>query len=277
MYTMVMTRRQQPSNFNMLRAQPTLPTQPTTHGASINMLREHSLTSLVQREIERKIVSGELAGGSKLNEAAIAEEMGVSRGPVREACRALSLSGLVRTEKNRGVFVRQITLDEAYEIYEIRAALEGMIGRLAAKRIQPAQLQRLRAMVKQMNIVSRALDANAYFPLNVEFHEILGEAAGNEALLQNYRRIINELNLYRRELTSRSAESIPAAARDHEQIVKAIASGDEALSGRLMLEHVLNSRDRLYRLLQPAPAEPARSKAVPASARSKTARKKAAT
>ena len=243
----------------MPRAKQPPPTQPTAHGAAIDLLREHSLTSLVQHEIERKIVSGELEAGSKLNESEIADELRVSRGPVREACRALSLSGLVRTEKNRGVFVRQVTLAEAYEIYEIRAALEGMIGRLAARRIQPAQLQRLREIVKRMNAASRALDANAYFPLNIEFHEMLGEAAGNEALLKNYRRIVNELNLYRRELTTRSAESIPAAARDHEEIVNAIAKGDEALAGRLLLEHVLNSRDRLHRLLDAAPGAPARA------------------
>ncbi|MEO8134244.1 MAG: FCD domain-containing protein [Betaproteobacteria bacterium] len=221
------------------------------------MLREHSLTSLVQHEIERKIISGELGAGAKLNEAKIADELQVSCGLVREACRALGLSGLVRTEKNRGVFVREITLDEAYEIYEIRAALEGMIGRLAAKRIQPAQMQRLRELVKRMNATSRALDANAYFPLNIEFHEVLGQAAANGALLRNYRRIVNELNLYRRELTARSAQSIPAAARDHEDIVNAIAQGDAALAERLLIEHVLNSRDRLHRLLEDGPAVPA--------------------
>ena len=229
------------------------PIQPTAHGAAIAILREHSLTSLVQREIERKIVSGELEAGAKLNEAAIAGELRVSRGPVREACRALSLSGLVRTEKNRGAFVRQVTLDEACEIYETRAALEGMIGRLAAKRIRPTQLQRLREIVKRMHAAGRTLDADAYFPLNIEFHELLGEAAGNQVLLRNYRRIVNELNLYRREVIARSAESIPVSARDHEEIVNAVAKGDEALAGRLLLEHVLNGRDRLHRVLQAAP------------------------
>lgn len=234
----------------MPRLKPATSIRPSAHEAAIGLLREHSLTSLVQHEIERKIVSGELEAGAKLNEAKIADELRVSRGPVREACRALSLSGLVRTEKNRGVFVRQITLDEAYEIYEIRAALEGMIGRLAARRIKPAQMQKLREIVKRMNAASRALDADAYFPLNIQFHEMLGEAAGNEALLRNYRRIVNELNLYRRELTARSAQSIPAAAKDHEEIVNAIGQGDEALAERLLIEHVLNSRDRLHRLLE---------------------------
>ena len=225
------------------------------HDAAIDVLREHSLTTLVQRELERQIVSGELEAGTKLNEAEIAGELRVSRGPVREAFRALDQSGLVRTEKNRGVFVRQVSLEEAYEIYEVRAALDGLIGRLAAQRIEPAQLQRLRDIVKRMHAASRALDAAAYFPLNIEFHEVLGEAAGNQALLQNYQRIVNELNLYRREVIARSAESIPASTKDHEAIVNAVAKGDAELAGRLLFDHVLNGRERLHRVLHSPPVQ----------------------
>ncbi len=101
--------------------------------ATIEMLRENSLATLAQRELERQIISGEIAVGTKLNEADIAGSLGVSRGPVREAFRALDQAGLVRVEKNRGVFVRQVSLAEANEIYEVRAALEGLIGRLAAQ------------------------------------------------------------------------------------------------------------------------------------------------
>ena len=92
---------------------------------AIRLLREHSLSSLVERELERQIISGEIASGSKLNETDIAEELGVSRGPVREALRALEQVGLVYNEKNRGVFVRQISIEEADQIYEVRAALDG--------------------------------------------------------------------------------------------------------------------------------------------------------
>ena len=244
----------------MSRTKPAQPATSNTHDAAIDVLREHSLTTLVQRELERQIVSGELEAGAKLNEAEIAGELRVSRGPVREAFRALDQSGLVRTEKNRGVFVRQVSLEEAYEISEVRAALDGLIGRLAAERILPAQLQRLREIVKRMHAASRALDAQAYFPLNIEFHAVLGEAAGNKALLQNYQRIVNELNLYRREVIARSAESIPASTKDHESIVNAVAKGDGVLAGRLLFEHVLNGRERLHRVLQAEPAQ--RSKAA---------------
>lgn len=215
----------------------------------IDIVQQHSLASLVLRELERRILGGELACGTKLNEADLAGELGISRGPIREAFRALEQSGLVTTEKNRGVFVRQVSIEEANEIYEVRAALEGMIGRLAARRITPAQVAKVRAVVKKMHAVSRIRDAAAYYPLNVEFHELLAEAAGNRTLVANYRRVVNELNLYRRETLERSAEHIPVSTRDHEAIVEAVAKGDELLAERLLHEHVITSRERLHRAL----------------------------
>jgi len=226
--------------------------QASLNGSALDMLRQHSLTTLVLRELERQIVSGELGAGAKLNEADLAAAMRVSRGPVREAFRALEQSGLVRTEKNRGVFVRQLSLAEADEIYEVRAALDALIGRLAAQRIRADQVARLRELIRLMHAPGRTRDADAYFPLNIEFHETLAEAAGNKALLANYRRIVNELNLYRRETLARNAANIPISTRDHEAIVNAVAKGDAALAERLLFEHVIHSRERLHLALEGA-------------------------
>ncbi len=232
----------------------TSPPAPSPNGAALDLLREQSLTSLVQRELERQIESGELAPGSKLNEADVAADLRVSRGPVREAFRGLQQVGLVRTEKNRGVYVREISLSEASEIYEVRAALEAAIARLAAKRAKPEQVSSLRALVKRMQAAARLRDPDAYFPLNLEFHDTLAQAAGNAALLANYRRVIRELNLYRRATLARTVENIPIATRDHEAIVNAVAKGDERLAERLLYDHVISSRDRLNRALKQSPA-----------------------
>jgi phosphonate utilization transcriptional regulator len=222
--------------------------------ATIEMLRENSLATLAQRELERRIISGEIAVGTKLNEADIAGALGVSRGPVREAFRALDQAGLVRVEKNRGVFVRQVSLAEANEIYEVRAVLEGLIGRLAAKRIDAEQVEQLRGVVKKMAAHDRSRKAESYFALNVEFHELLARAARNQALLNNYRRVVNELDLYRRETISRSTDNIPVSTREHEAIVNAVSQGDEKLAERLLTEHVLQSRERLHHALAKPPA-----------------------
>ena len=126
--------------------------------SAFELLREHSLSNLVEREIERQIISGELTSGEKLTEAGIANQLRISRGPVREALRSLEQAGLVVNEKNRGMSVRQISLDEVGHIYEVRAALDGLIGRLAAERITKAQLKKLKELIKEMKVAAAQND-----------------------------------------------------------------------------------------------------------------------
>ncbi|APV51882.1 phosphonate utilization associated transcriptional regulator [Betaproteobacteria bacterium GR16-43] len=214
--------------------------------SAIELLRSHSLTTLVRRELERRILVGELAPGDKLNEADLASELKVSRGPVREAFRALDQAGLVRTEKNRGVFVRQVSVEEADEIYEVRAGLDEMIGRLAAERATAEEVGELREMVKRMQQVARGKDVAAYYPLNVRFHDRLADVSGNRTLAATYRRLVNELHLHRRETLARGPDSFPISTREHAAIVEAISRGDAELAGQLLREHAMESRDRLH-------------------------------
>ncbi len=99
---------------------------------TITLLQTSSLSSVVQSELERMILSGELPPGEKLTEVALATRLGVSRGPLREAFRMLEEAGLVRTEKNRGVFVRDLPVEEAIEIFDLRAAMDELVGRRLA-------------------------------------------------------------------------------------------------------------------------------------------------
>ena len=223
--------------------------QRSSSAQAIGLLQEHSLATLAQGELERRILAGEIAAGAKLNEADIATALGISRGPVREAFRALNQAGLVRVEKNRGVFVRQVSLEEASEIYQVRAVLEGLIGRLAAQRIDAGELEQLRAIVKRMRAQEKARRAEAYYLLNVDFHDLLARSARNGALLSTYRGLVNQLDLYRRATLSRGTDTIQISTRDHEAIVVAIAARDAALAERLMTEHVLHSRERLRQAL----------------------------
>lgn len=215
--------------------------------AEIVLLQNRSLTMLVQREIERMILDGELAAGSKLNENSLATGLGVSRGPVREAFRALEETGLVRLEKNRGVFVRQISVAEADEIYEIRANFDQLAGRKVAATITPEQLAALRDLLKQMEQATARNDLDAYHPLNLRFHESLVQFAGNQKLLLLYRRLVNELNLFRRHTLTRM-DRLPTSTQEHKRILDAIAAGDVELTGRLLQEHASASRERMHQL-----------------------------
>src|SRR5689334_24271674 len=96
------------------------------------------------------IAVGELKGGNRINESALAIKLGVSRGPIREACRSLEQTGLLRSEINRGFFVREISMKEALDIYDLRAHLALMAGRLAAAAITPEQLEEMESLVARM-------------------------------------------------------------------------------------------------------------------------------
>jgi phosphonate utilization transcriptional regulator len=237
-------------------------------GASITLLQSHSLPGLVQRELERMILAGELVPGSKLNEVALAESLGVSRGPVREAFRALEESGLVRLEKNRGVYVRQIPIDEADDIYELRAVLDEFAGRRVAATISADALRELRAHVARMEKAAARHDVDTYLATNVRFHDHLVELAGNPKLLLTYRRLANELRLFRRA-TLAHADTLAVSAREHREIVDHIGAGKVAAAGRALYQHVMASRDRMHeaqRAQSRLPEPPARAAVATAPA-----------
>jgi len=216
---------------------------PPTPTPTIALLQSNSLTMAVQQEVERAILAGEYAPGDKLNEAALALKLGVSRGPVREAFRMLDEAGLVRTEKNRGVFVRDIPLDEAIEIFELRATMEELVGRRLAGSMTAAQQQEIESLVHAMEDAVKTADSHNYHLLNLQFHDRLVEMAGNRKLAAIYRKLVKEISLFRR-LNLAGRNVLPVSAHAHWEILEAIKSGDADTAGRALFEHAMNSRTR---------------------------------
>ena len=201
---------------------------------------------LVAREVERMILAGELSVGERVNESALAARFRVSRGPVREALRGLEESGLLRLEKNRGVFVREISLGEADEIYDLREALDELVGRRLAKRFEEPARTAVHALLAQMDQAAAQGDAASYHMLNLRFHDTLVEATGNAKLIATYRRLIKELHLFRlKGLTA--GGGLPVSNDEHRAIVKAIEAGETDVAGKRMRDHVRASRKRMHK------------------------------
>jgi len=211
--------------------------------ATISMLQNHSLTGAVQQEIERLINVGELGPGDKLTEAALAERLGVSRGPVREAFRVLEEAGLVQLEKNRGVFVRQVPLDEALEIFDLRAMIEAHVGATLASNATEQQLKQLKKLVLQMEQAVKVVDEVTYYRLNIEFHEAMVSYTGNKKLISMYRKLTQELSLFRRRNFSDHALLV-TSVNEHRDILDAINSRNAAKASEALRLHVLKSRER---------------------------------
>ncbi len=212
----------------------------------LHILRTQSLASVVYEEIERKIVEGELQGGDRINEKALAEQQGVSRGPIREACRRLEEAGLVEIKRNRGAFVRKLAFDDVIEIYEIRAALFGFAGRILAQVVTDAQIEQLDALLQKMRAFAESGDLESYYPLNLEFHSRLMAFTGNKRLARLYESMNKELHLYRRR-TLIVGSNLKTSCDEHQAIVDAMRSGNPARISKAMRIHSMGGRNRLLR------------------------------
>ena len=210
------------------------------------LVQRNSLTRLVGEALEKLILSGELSPGSKLNEAALAERLGVSRGPLREAFRTLAETGLIRQEKNRGAYVREIELAEAADIYDVRAGLDATAGRLLAGRITTAQLALLREFAAGMQRAATTNDVDAFHTLNLAFHDRIVEMTGNVALIDVYRRLVKQLALFRRR-NLLAPRAIPHFADEHSAIVDRLAAGDGPGAAEALYQHAQGGRQRMLR------------------------------
>lgn len=222
-----------------------LPDSPEMHTntSPLDLLRSVTLSGLVEDEILRGIKTGELTVGAKLNEIELAKRLGVSRSPVREAFRALEEAGLVRLEKNRGVFIRDLSDEEAAELYEVRAGLDEMAGRLLAPRATAAQIAELGTLLGQLESTSTSDGINRYFELNVSFHDRVVEMTGNATLLGLYRQVVNRMHLLRRRGFSLVGSSAASHA-EHRMILDALATRDPETAARAMRQHVQNGFER---------------------------------
>lgn len=202
------------------------------------------LSNRVQSAIEQMIMSGELRGGDKVNEISLSERFGTSRGPLREACRALAQEGLLVAIPNRGVFVRELDLREALEVYDVRSALDELMGRLIAERITDTQVQELYRLIDRMDRAAAERDLESYYPANLEFHNCLLAYANNRRLERLYRSLIKELHLFRRKGLLQSG-SMRISNEEHRQIVQSIDARDPIAAGVGMKSHVLAAKQRL--------------------------------
>ena len=211
--------------------------------AMIAQRRSQSLTALVREALERMILTGEIKAGERLNEQALATRLGVSRGPVREAARTLERDGLVTSIVNQGVFVRQLSIEEAVELYELRAIIVGYAcGRVAAQATNEEK-QELRSLVERMEDAAGAEDASGYYDLNLLFHDRLMEMSARRRTAELYQSLVKEAHLFRRR-----SLMTPTAMREsndeHRQILLAIEAGDAPAARTAAEFHHMNGKRR---------------------------------
>lgn len=211
--------------------------------------RDLSLTVQTERRLEHLILAGELLPGERLNELELSQRFGISRGPLRESMQALHAKGLVDMVRNRGVFVRSISADEAMELYDVRAAVFGLAGRLLTDRLTDDILNRMHRFLEELEELAGRRDFDDYYRLNLAFHDYLITTAGNSLLAAEYRGFVNKLHLCRaRGLVQ--AGGLAVSNREHREMVDAIASGDKLRAQEAFFRHVERAKLRFRSTLE---------------------------
>jgi DNA-binding GntR family transcriptional regulator len=199
----------------------------------------------VAQQLRRAILSGRYKADERLVEDRLSAEFDVSRVPVREALKTLAAEGLVVLLPRRGARVVAWTRDMALELVEVRATLEGLNARLAARRHDPAVLTKLRNVLDRGIAAAKQGSPVELARLNGEYHELLAVAGRNRVLQDTVRSLRERTEMvFLRNSTERAAEDW----REHAAILSAIVSGDEELAALLAARHVHSAaRDRLAR------------------------------
>lgn len=210
----------------------------------LDILRFQSMTSVLRHEIEQLVLSGHFASGERLNENALAARFQVSRGPIREACRALAETGLLELIPNRGVFVRSVSEEEASDAYEVRATLFGLAARLAAQRISDDALKTLAEMLDEMDRFAGKELLDEYYHANLDFHQTILRASQNKRLVGDYAALIKELHLFRARGLLHGG-GLHKSNLEHRAIVAAIRAHEPEAAFKAAFEHVQNGKDRM--------------------------------
>lgn len=200
------------------------------------------LSKKVYRILKARIIKGDLTQGGKLFEAKIAEQLGVSRTPVREAIKGLAAEGLVKMTPNQGVVVINVSIEDLQEVLQIRRVLEGLAAFVAAKKISQEEIAKLEEIIKKMSmIISKPKpDVVAYSELNAEFHNLILNACGNRRLMK----ICNNLSSSDHRFRIRSLRNNPGrlkySLKEHQEIVEALKRKDPEQVDRLSQIHINN-------------------------------------
>ena len=190
-----------------------------------------SLAEDAADRIREEILSGGFLQGEHLVEARIAEQLKVSRGPVREAFKLLRAEGLLEEEPRRGTFVVSLSPADVREIYGLRAAIEGRAARLLASDPAAAAVQELRSLLESIDQAARAGDPAAVFRRDLEFHDGLCRLSGNARLHEVFVRHVPMLRALLR-LDQRVYESLDDIAPQHRPLMQAIEAGDPDAAAR---------------------------------------------
>ena len=198
------------------------------------------LSKKVYRILKKEIIKGSFKPGFKMLEAKIAEQMGISRTPVREALRELAAEGFVILNPNQGVIVRSVSPDSIREILQIRSVLDGLAARLAAYVVTEKEIKELENYNIKMEILANQNDALNYGEEDIAFHGFIASICKNKQLI-NLRKNISAQSLRYRISSLRIPGRLHKSLKEHWKIIEAIKEKDPGRADRMGRKHIENA------------------------------------
>jgi DNA-binding GntR family transcriptional regulator len=213
-----------------------------------------SMRERAYRFIQRKISSRELAAGAPVSELSIANELGISRTPTREAIRQLAAEGLLEETPGRGAYVPRLSHSDLANLYDLREALElHTVRRLAARTLGDVDIERLHSVTEELAALINALEKTGCPSLNDEqmerfeaadiaFHMSLARLAGNERVIRIINQVRQTVSIFARRHTGHDRRSLQQIYCDHRDILQAILARDPEKAAAILARHIQNSR-----------------------------------
>ncbi|XAH23111.1 FCD domain-containing protein [Xylophilus sp. GW821-FHT01B05] len=211
--------------------------------------RGAGLSQAIVTELKQLIYTGEFKPGERLNEAALALRMGTSRGPIREAIKVLAGLGIVTAVANRGVFVRQLSLRDMLEIYDLRALVFGYAAERACEHFTEERKKQCEDLLDAMDAACEAEDGTLYYELNLQFHSLILIISNNRRAHQAYDDYVKELHLVRRKYFN-APGNMRRSNVEHRAIFDALVAANRARARAAAERHVHAGRERLLSNLE---------------------------
>ena len=207
------------------------------------------LRDVVFNTLRRAILRGELKPGERLMEIQLANKLGVSRTPIREAIRKLELEGLVLMVPRKGAEVAEITEKNLRDVLEVRCALEELAVQLACDRIDPERMQQLLDASAHFRDILGTADITELGEADEAFHDVIFQATDNRRLIQLLNNLREQMYRYRIEYLKKK-ECYPQLLEEHAVIIQAIREHDKAKATEITVQHINNQVDTVVDTLR---------------------------
>ena len=202
------------------------------------------LRDIVFQTLRNAIITGDLQPGERLMETQLAEKLGVSRTPIREAIRKLELEGLVVMVPRKGAQVAQFTEKDIQDVLEVRAALEALAAKLACKRMDDRSFLKLQLAIAEYSYAAKNKDLETMIEKDVEFHDIICNATQNDKLIQLFNNLKEQVNRYRITYL-KNVEDSDTVEAEHLAILDALKNKDEEVASDLASKHIHTQCDTI--------------------------------